>query len=77
MPVAAHANSTKVIRPSTPEGDAIAVIASATSCRLAAVDGSARVIVSTTTSFTSWFPRTRPKIDTITIASGTIENRTR
>ena len=34
MPVAAHANSTRVIRPSTPEGDAIAVIASATSCRV-------------------------------------------
>ena len=77
MPVAAHANSTSVTSPSTPDGAAIAVIAPATSSRLAALDGSAPTIVSTTRSCTWGLPRITPKIDTITIASGTIENSTR
>ena len=77
IPVAAHANSSSVNSPNALEGDAIAEIALATSSRLATVDGSARTIVSTTTSWTSLFPSTSPKIETSTIASGTIENSTR
>jgi len=77
IPVAAHANSTSVTSPTRPEGVAIPVIASATSARLVAVSGSARTIVSTTVSWTVWFPRMTPKIETSTMASGTIENSTR
>ena len=77
IPVAAQANSTSVTSPTAPDGVAIPVIASATSARLVAVAGSARTIVSTTVSWTVWFPRMIPKIETRTMASGTIENNTR
>ena len=70
-------NSTSVTSPTAPEEVAIPVIASATSALLAAVDGNALTIVSTTASWTVWFPRMTPKIETSTMASGTIENSTR
>ncbi len=77
MPVAAQTNRASVMSPTTPDGDAIPEMAPATSSRLATLGGSARTTVSTTASWMSRFPSSRPNTATSTIASGTIENTTR
>lgn len=77
IPIAAHTKRSSVARPTSPEGDAIPEMASATSRRLVTPAGSARTTVSTTALWTSRSPSRRPNAATTTIASGTIENSTR
>ena len=77
IPVAAHPNRSSGTSPTRPDGEAMAEMAVATSSRLATDDGSVRTTVSTTASWTSWLPSSRPNTATTTIASGTIEKSTR
>jgi hypothetical protein len=77
IPVAAHANTSRLTSPVALAGVAIALIAFSTSFLPATDTGTSSTIASVTSCRRPSFWSTSPKIETSTIASGTIENSTR